>query len=84
MPPDRHVEEPSIGARRGRYTNYFEIRFTAEEFLFDLGEHYPESAPPLYHTRIVTTVDSARVLAALLQEALQRHHEDIATTEAPA
>ena len=81
MPHGRHVEETVPGPTHGRYTNYFEIRFTAGEFLFDLGEHYPETTKPHCHTRIVTTVDSARVFAALLEQALQRHNQDFMETE---
>ena len=62
---------------RGRYTNYFEIRFTASEFLVDFGEHYPESEPPYVHTRIVTNSESAQVLCDLLASALKQQKQEL-------
>ncbi len=62
---------------QGRYSNYFEIRYTASEFLLDLGEHYPESEPPLLHTRIVVSSEKAQVLCDLLTRALANLKEEL-------
>jgi hypothetical protein len=71
------VDETTTHPLRGRYTNYFEIRYTASEFLVDFGEHYPESEPPYRHTRIVASSESAQALCDMLAEALKHQKEEI-------
>jgi hypothetical protein len=78
------VDESTPHRLHGRYTNYFEIRYTASEFLLDFGEHYPETEPPNRHTRIVTGPESAQVLRDLLAEALKRRQEELGSGEGVA
>jgi hypothetical protein len=56
-----------------RYANYFEIRYTANEFLLDFGQHYPGDSPPVCHTRIIVNLDSAAVLLEMLSASLERY-----------
>ena len=75
------MDETTTHPLRGRYTNYFEIRYTASEFLVDFGEHYPESEPPHRHTRIVTSSESAQILCDMLSEALRQQKEEISSAD---
>jgi len=78
------VDESTTLPLRGRYTNYFEIRYTASEFLLDFGEHYPETEPPYRHTRVVTSSESAQMLCDLLTEALKRQKEELGRMDGPS
>ena len=75
------MDETTTHPLRGRYTNYFEIRYTASELLVDFGEHYPESEPPYRHTRIVTSSESAQVLCDMLSEALRQQKEELSSAD---
>lgn len=55
-----------------RYTNYFEVGHNAFEFIFDFGQYHPEDAAARMHSRIVTGPVYAKLLATLLQDAVQR------------
>jgi hypothetical protein len=65
----------------GRYANYFQIGFNAHEFVIDFGQQYLPD-PERIHTRIVTSPSSARTLAALLADTLQRYGDVYETPEA--
>ncbi len=60
----------------GNYANYFEVRYTPAEFIFDFGEYYPDAAPPMCHTRIVTNEESARAFCKLVGNALTRFEKE--------
>ena len=56
----------------GKYANYFEMRYTSEEFLLDFGQHYPDGAPAGCHTRIIINAESAKVLSEMLQACIEK------------
>jgi len=62
----------------GRYANYFEIRYTAKEFLLDFGQHYPDDAPPVRHTRIIVNYDSVLVFREMLIASISKYQEEMA------
>jgi hypothetical protein len=59
-----------------RYTNYFEVGHNAFEFIFDFGQYHPEDAAARMHSRIVTGPVYAKLLATLLQDAVQRFENE--------
>jgi len=69
------------GDPEGRYANYFQIGFNAHEFVIDFGQQYLPD-PERIHTRIVTSPSSARTLAELLTNTLQRYGDICKTPEA--
>jgi hypothetical protein len=71
----RRDEDPE-----GRYANYFQIGFNAQEFVIDFGQQYVPDAERI-HTRIVTSPSSAQTLAELLTQTLQRYGELYKTPE---
>jgi len=64
----------------GRYANYFQIGFNAHEFVIDFGQQYLPD-PERIHSRIVASPASARTLAALLADSLERYDETYRTRE---
>lgn len=50
----------------GRYANYFEIGFTAFEFILDFGQYDQQTGATVRHTRIITNPASAKVLLDML------------------
>ncbi len=61
------------GRLEGRYANHFEIGHNAFEFLFDMGQAYPEGEQAHIHTRIVTGPKYAKALCELLSESIDRY-----------
>src|SRR5262245_6326519 len=59
-----------------RYTNYFELGHNRFEFLVDFGQYQPESEDIVLHTRIALGPTHAKLLAGMLDEALERHEAD--------
>lgn len=60
----------------GKYANYFQIGHNAIEVLIEFGQLYSdETAPPLLHTRIITSPSYAKTLLKLLYEALAEHEK---------
>ena len=39
----------------GRYANYFKVGHNAVEFIFDFGQHYPETDEAELYTRVITS-----------------------------
>ena len=62
------------GDPEGRYANYFQIGFNADEFVFDFGQQYPPD-PERIHTRIIASPSSARTFSALLTDTLRQFDE---------
>jgi hypothetical protein len=58
----------------GRYANYFQIGFNADEFVLEFGQQYLPDLESI-HTRIVVSPSSARSLATLLADTLRRYAE---------
>jgi hypothetical protein len=54
-----------------RYANYFEVGFTAHEFVLDFGQGYADEQPVAVHTRIVTTPAYAKRFLVLLRKAIE-------------
>lgn len=61
----------------GRYANYFEIGFTALEFLFDFGQFDQDSGAAMRHTRIITNPASARTFLKMLTDVVSKYEASI-------
>jgi hypothetical protein len=59
-----------------RYANYFEIGHNACEFLLDFAQYQPESARVVLHTRIALGPVHAKLLAGMLDRAIERHEAE--------
>lgn len=58
----------SLGAKEGRYANFFQIGHNEFEFLFEFGQQDGG-----IHTRIYVSPQYAQVLSDLLIETLRQH-----------
>jgi len=56
------------GHLEGRYANYFEVGFTAQEFLLDFGQFDEDRGSAIRHTRIITNPVSAKMFLKMLTE----------------
>ena len=65
----------------GRYANYFELGFTAFEFLLDFGQFDEDSESAIRHTRIVTNPTSAKVFLKMLLEAVAEYEAKVGPIE---
>jgi hypothetical protein len=59
----------------GRSSNYFELAFTASEFLLDFGQAYGSRNEAVIHTRIIMTPLSAKTLTLMLQNLLEQYEK---------
>jgi len=69
LPMGEHLE--------GRYANYFEIGFTALEFLFDFGQFDEDSGAAIRHTRIITNPASAKTFLKMLKEVVTEYEASV-------
>ncbi len=69
-------------APEGRYVNYFEVGHNAAEFVIDFGQFHVEQDMARLHTRIVTSPVYAKLLAAMLTNAVERYEGDHGNIEA--
>jgi hypothetical protein len=70
------------GCRRGTLTigrsaNYFDLAFTASEFLLDFGQAYGEPGEPVIHTRIIMAPSSAKTLSEMLRQVVEQFEKVI-------
>ena len=72
LPMGEHLE--------GRYANYFEIGFTALEFLFDFGQFDEDSGAAIRHTRIITNPASAKTFLKMLKEVVTEYETSVGKT----
>jgi hypothetical protein len=61
----------------GRYANYFELGFTASEFLLDFGQFDQDTESAIRHTRIITNPTSARVFLKMLADVVAESEAQI-------
>jgi hypothetical protein len=61
----------------GRYANYFELGFTAFEFLLDFGQFDQDTESAIRHTRIITNPTSARVFLNMLAEVVAEYEAKV-------
>jgi hypothetical protein len=54
----------------GRYANYFELGFSAIEFLLDFGQYDQDTGAAIRHTRIITHPESAKILLKMLRDVI--------------
>ncbi len=69
-------DDPADGEHiegEGRYANYFNVGHNVFEFVLDFGQFYAEQQKPQIHTRIVTSPGYAKILLALLAQAIERY-----------
>ena len=59
-----------------RYANYFEVSHNAFEFLIDFGQFQPESQSVQLHSRMAVGPTHAKLLAAVLRNALDRFEDE--------
>ena len=59
-----------------RYVNYFEISHNAFEFLIDFGQYQPDSATVQVHSRMATSPTHAKLLCAVLGNALRQSEQE--------
>ena len=59
-----------------RYVNYFEISHNAFEFLIDFAQYQPDSATVQVHSRMVTSPTHAKLLCAVLGNALRQFEQE--------
>jgi Protein of unknown function (DUF3467) len=61
----------------GRSSNYFELAFTASEFLLDFGQAYDSGNEALIHARIIMTPLFAKTLTLMLQNLLEQYEKKV-------
>ena len=61
----------------GRYANYFELGFTAFEFLLDFGQFDQGTESPMRHTRIITNPTAARVFLKMLADSVAEYEAKV-------
>lgn len=59
-----------------RYANYFEVGHNAYEFLLDYGQYQPEAANVVLHTRVALGPTHAKMLATMLNSAVERYEHE--------
>jgi uncharacterized protein DUF3467 len=57
----------------GRYANYFEIGHNVFEFVLDFGQLYPDSQPPVMHSRVIVGPAYAKRLLEVLLKAVDSY-----------
>src|SRR5260221_2523087 len=65
------------GYLEGRYANYFEIGFTAQEFLLDFGQFDEDCGSAIRHTRIITNPISAKMFLKMLTEVVLKYETSV-------
>jgi hypothetical protein len=61
----------------GRYANYFELGFTAHEFLIDFGQFDQDTGSAIRHTRIITHPVSAKVFLKMLSDVIAEYESKV-------
>jgi uncharacterized protein DUF3467 len=72
MSSDESKRRKGLGAKEGRYANFFQIGHNEFEFLIEFGQQNHG-----IHTRIFVSPQYARVLSDLLTEALHQHDSEM-------
>jgi Protein of unknown function (DUF3467) len=67
----------------GRYANYFELGFTAFEFILDFGQFDQETGAVVRHTRIITNPASAKVLLDMLRDLVSEYDAKLGSAGEP-
>jgi len=67
----------------GRYANYFELGFTAFEFILDFGQFDRETGGVVRHTRIITNPASAKVLLDMLGDVVREYEAKVGKAGEP-
>ncbi|HEY6391852.1 MAG TPA: DUF3467 domain-containing protein, partial [Bryobacteraceae bacterium] len=76
--PDGRGENSPMGEHlEGRYANYFEIGFRAQEFLLDFGQFDEDSGSAIRHTRIITNPVSAKTFLKMLTEVMKEYETSV-------
>ncbi len=73
--PNQQESRPKK-APLARYANYFEVSHNAFEFLIDFGQFQPESQSVHFHSRMAFGPTHAKLLAAVLGNALDRFESE--------
>jgi hypothetical protein len=74
--PSQRQSNRSVRAPLARYTNYFEVGHNPYEFLIDFGQFQPEASGVVLHTRIAVGPTHAKLLAAMLHNAVGQYETD--------
>jgi hypothetical protein len=61
----------------GRYANYFELGFTAGEFLLDFGQFNEDSGAAIRHTRIIANPASAKTFLKMLTVVMKEYETSV-------
>ena len=59
----------------GRYSNFFQIGFTAFEFIIDFGQSYPDGHRERINTRVVTNPAYALELLNVLRNSIANYEQ---------
>ena len=76
MPPSTKHDTSRRKAPLARYVNYFEISHNAFEFLIDFAQYQPDSATVQVHSRMATSPTHAKLLCAVLGNALGQYEQE--------
>ncbi|MFM0631242.1 DUF3467 domain-containing protein [Paraburkholderia xenovorans] len=76
MPSRTPPETNRRKAPLARYVNYFEVTHNAFEFLIDFAQYQPESATVQVHSRMATSPTHAKLLCAVLGNALRQFEQE--------
>ena len=60
---------------KGHYANYFEIGHNVFEFVLDFGQFYPDSQPPVMHSRVIVGPAYAKRLLEVLLKAVDSYEQ---------
>ena len=74
MPKPHAPSRPK--APLARYANYFEVGHNAYEFLLDYGQYQPETSSVVLHTRVALGPTHAKMLATMLNGAVERYERE--------
>ena len=75
----RETDDEALGAREGRYANYFRVGHTAHEFLFEYGQAFQKEQDPQLYARIVTSPPYAKAFLGALTRSVQEFEAEFGT-----
>jgi hypothetical protein len=66
---------PGAALPERRYANYFAVGHNPFEFLFDIGQYYPEQGPARFDALLVTSPAYAKAFLQALQKAVDEYQQ---------
>jgi hypothetical protein len=67
-----NVDEALTDSLRGHYANCFQVGHNAFEFLIDFGQLSADAQRSSFHSRVIVTPASAKMLTQLLEQSIKQ------------